>query len=211
MYKPCGSEQSPESVCCPRSGGSQAAAWVNKYSAQTFLRLFSASAAERVIPGCSREPVWALQGCDKGVLSWLAKADGNPTGAGREKKSKRGLTRHIIEFVSPFPIPARCELLRMQFESKPDPEIVWGRKSSPVRGCSAQGRGEVLSGVLGPGQDGCLCWGQAVGRSPARVSCSWSCCDQAAPQLVCRGRVSRDASVQELGKSVAFCKGEVIH
>lgn len=36
-------------------------------------------------------------------------------GAGREKRSMRATTRHLIEFIAPFPIPARYELPRLQF------------------------------------------------------------------------------------------------
>lgn len=36
--------------------------------------------------------------------------------ARREKRSLRATTRHlIIKFITPFPIPARYKLLRMQF------------------------------------------------------------------------------------------------
>lgn len=40
---------------------------------------------------CSEEPAWALQVCDKGVLSQLAKADGNPTGGIRGQEGEKEL------------------------------------------------------------------------------------------------------------------------
>lgn len=72
----------PWSICSLSSGRSLAPGGEEALQKTPYLfqRLFCASVAKRVFLGCCAEPAWALQSCDKGALSWLAKAGGNPTG-----------------------------------------------------------------------------------------------------------------------------------